>query len=336
MKSSMLTLFIAIGSLVGEKSPINEYLEKIKIGKPVEYRNLKIFPILLTKQTAQIYITLDEAMSRGWLKIRESGSGEVNFVELKNDGKEVIFIMTGEIITGAKQDRMLKEDLLIPPKSKWIKVPVYCVEQGRWVAVSKEFRSENLLAPNAIRQKAKISESQTAVWSEIRKKQEEMGIFSETQTVRANYEDERIKKELAKYTQKFKNIPKLSKFTVGVVATTGERIICFDMFSNNALFEKLWEKLIKSYVMDALSEKKSSVNRKDVKEFVESIKKAKTIPIETPGLGKLAKIETESGKGGALLYKNAIVHLDFFPKTSSPDEEPGLRLDIRREERLRE
>jgi len=144
MRRGTLVLIAFLILLCG-KTPekvVGSYISSLKIGFPIEYKNLKIFPLEMAPiPLFKDFTILDEAMDRGWLKIREIGNGNVNQVEIKNNGDEPVFILTGEMITGAKQDRMIKEDILLPPNSGWIKVDVYCVEHGRWVSVSEEFKS---------------------------------------------------------------------------------------------------------------------------------------------------------------------------------------------------
>lgn len=336
-------IFILIASLVllSAKEPVRvveNYIHRLSIGSPVEYKNLRIYPL---KMTAGIelddFITLDEAMDKGWLKIREVGSGAVNTVEIKNNGDDPVFILTGEMITGAKQDRMIKADVLLPPNSGWVKVEVYCVEHGRWVEVSKEFKSGGFVVPNVVRQRAKLSESQSEVWAEVARTQDKLGIISNTGAVRANYEDKNVKNAVEDYFKVFEKIPSLSKSTIGVVVTTGNRIICLDIFASNRLFNKLWKKLIKSYAMDAIDGEKSSITKDQVKYFIESIYDAKFVSVSTPGLGSLLTIKSDSGKGSALVYENTVVHMDFFPDENNLiDRDSNLRLDFRRDQRLNE
>jgi hypothetical protein len=314
---------------------IKNYLGKVQVGNPFEYKNLRIFPVFAKKAlSTQNYVTLDQALDKGWLKIKEVGSGQVSYVEVKNTGNKMVFFMTGEMISGAKQDRMVKQDVLLPSKSAWVRIPVYCVEHGRWESVSAEFKSEKLIVPNALRQKAKITESQSEVWDEIAASQARMGIASGTGTVRANYENKKVKKEINEYVKKFASVPKLSKSVIGVVVTTGNRIICFDMFANHGLLKKLWKKLIKSYAMDALSGEKGIIDKPDIETFIEALEDANFVSTGTPGLGKLTRIESDFGKGSALLYKSAVVHMDFFPTEGIIDTDSELRLDFRRGQRL--
>ncbi len=238
------------------------------------------------------------------------------------------------MITGAKQDRMIKTDVLLPANSGWIKVEVYCVEHGRWVEVSKEFKSGGLVVPNTVRQSAKVSESQSEVWAEVARTQDKLGISSGTGTVRANYEDKEVQKAIEDYTAGFKKIPRLSKSTIGVVVTTGDKIICLDFFASNSLLNKFWKKLIKSYAMDAIREEKSSLTKTDIEDFIESFEQAKFVSVGTPGLGELLTIESNNGKGSALIYESTVVHMDFFPNNDNLKDDSGLRLDFRRDQRL--
>ncbi len=338
MKKGILILIVSMMMLFAKRPEqvVKNYMERLKIGVPVEYKNLKIYPLeMVMNISTKDFLTLDEAMDKGWLKIREVGSGNVNQVEIKNNGDEPIFILTGEMITGAKQDRMIKADVLLPANSGWIKVEVFCVEHGRWVEVSKEFKSSGLVVPNTVRHRAKLSESQTEVWAEVARTQDKLGISTGTGTVRANYEDKDAQQTVDEYTKKFGNIPKLSKSTIGVVVTTGDKIICFDLFASNSLLNRLWKKLIKSYAMDAIGGKKSGVTEEQVRQFIDLIDDAKFVSVGTPGLGDLLTINADSGKGSALVYENVVVHMDFFPSESSVIEpDSGIRLDFRRDRRL--
>lgn len=338
MKKVLLLVLILAASVFSkeETAAIEKYLDKISVGDPIEYKNLKIFPLTVQSALSTVdYITLDQAMDKGWLKIKESGEGEVNTVMVKNNGDAPVFLLTGEMITGAKQDRMLEKDLLLPSNSGWVEVPVYCVEHGRWVSVSPEFKSGGYVVPNAVRQAAKINPSQSEVWDKVAENQEQLGVASGTGTARDTYEDSDVQKRLDDYEVNLGKIPKLSSTTIGVVVTTGDRMICFDMFANNGLLKKLWKKLVKSYAMDALTGEKSSLTKSDIRELLEVFEDARFVSTGTPGLGDLFTIESTVGKGSALTYGKAVVHMDFFPSEDLPtdDDGDGLRLDFRRDQR---
>ncbi len=333
IKAAVL-LFLALGARAGEPTIISSYIGRLKIGQPIRYKNLAIYPLTIQQPKAREFITLAEAMDRGWLKIREIGDGEVNHVELKNSGTGMVFIMTGEMLRGAKQDRMLGQDVLVPPKSSWIRVPVYCVEHGRWVSSSPTFKSSNEVAPNALRQCARITEDQSEVWDAIASSQEKLGIVSGTSTVHANYEDEKVKKEIAGYTDHFERLPRLDQSTVGVVVATGDRILCVDIFANNKLLGKFWSRLLRSYAMDAIMECEPTVDKAAIKNLMKTLSSSKYVSLGTPGAGELYRMETSSGRGSALVHDGQIIHLDFFSDDVSDDDQSEWQLDVRRDQRL--
>jgi len=329
-----MMMVLALNTAGNEPKTMNSYIEELRIAKPITYKNLIIYPLTMQQMTKTDYVTLDEALMKNWLTIREIGTGEVNNVKLKNSGDKVVFIMTGEMLSGAKQDRMLREDLLVPPKSEWLRVPVYCVEHGRWASVSSTFKSSKEFAPNELRQRARITENQSEVWDAIASSQERLGIASSTSTVQANYEDEEIKKELATYTRHFGRLPELTKNTVGVVVATGNRVICVDIFASNDLIAKFWSKLLRSYAMDAISQREPVVRKEDIQDLVQALANANHVSVGTPGMGNLRRIETDFGKGTALIHNGKIVHLDFFVDNLQDTDDPQWRLDMRRDQRL--
>src|SRR5262249_54771877 len=74
--------------------------------------------------------TLDEAQGSGALLITERGSATVPELIVDNRGKTHVLLLAGEILVGGRQNRVLREDILLPPLSGPRPISVYCVEQG--------------------------------------------------------------------------------------------------------------------------------------------------------------------------------------------------------------
>src|ERR1041385_2439211 len=84
------------------------------IGAPVSYRNLTIFPLVARSGAAGTDDdVLDEGLKAGRVKVVEKGEGEVNQLRLKNEGKRPLFVMSGEVVLGGKQDRIIGKDQII-------------------------------------------------------------------------------------------------------------------------------------------------------------------------------------------------------------------------------
>jgi hypothetical protein len=91
--------------------------------------------------TLSDYVLLDAALATGEFKIEEiSDAGFVPLLKAQNDLSSSVFLLDGDEIVGAKQNRIFNLSMTIPPNSV-TEIPVSCVEQGRWNSRSKRFSS---------------------------------------------------------------------------------------------------------------------------------------------------------------------------------------------------
>lgn len=337
-------LSVFITPPLSEKLIIN-FIERCQVKYHYREKNLIIFPIVAESESQFEYLTLEQGINQNYVEIKELGSGYVHTVKLRNSSKHYIFGLAGELIIGAKQDRMLKEDILIPPFSQWLEIPVYCTEQGRWRDKTKKFQSRGLIVPGMLRLRARTTESQTKVWEEVNKVQAQFNIAAETKALKEVYEAPMVSNQAQPYLEKLLPLPKKLKNCIGVIVGIGDQIICADLFANARLFDKLWEKLLRSYIIDALcpAEDDNGISLDQVQNFLLNIKNCTFTNIGTPGTGQLIRIKSKDHKsfghsvlrvtGSALLFKGEVVHLDLFPSLSinfEPENRSIPRLDIRR------
>jgi hypothetical protein len=62
----------------------------------------------------------------------------VNELIVENLSDEEVYIQSGDIVKGGRQDRTLGYDLIVPKKSGKVKITSFCVEHGRWSARGRE------------------------------------------------------------------------------------------------------------------------------------------------------------------------------------------------------
>ncbi|MEW6439291.1 MAG: DUF6569 family protein, partial [Pseudomonadota bacterium] len=111
---------------------VQEFLSGVVCGEPQGKGNLTVFPLISRVEFRESLLLLDEAMEMGVLEMGEvSESGMVNTIIVKNNGDTPVLILDGEEVAGAKQNRMVNATVLVPQKSS-VRVPVSCVERGRW------------------------------------------------------------------------------------------------------------------------------------------------------------------------------------------------------------
>src|SRR6516162_2455658 len=77
------------------------------------------------------YLTLQEALEQKKAVVHETG--DVNELSVENLSSDAdVYIQSGDIVKGGKQDRVLHYDLLIAPHSGRVPLASFCVEHGRW------------------------------------------------------------------------------------------------------------------------------------------------------------------------------------------------------------
>lgn len=319
-------------------------VRRMEVREGESCRNLTIFPVFSNEWFGLRNLSsLDEALKSDRLAVTEVGSGEVNTLMVENTGKQRVFIMSGEILTGCKQDRILKEDLLIPPRSGRIKVSAYCTEHGRWTAVSDKFGSGGTIANQAVRQTAVEKREQSAVWDSISKTYARAAPSSAGSS---GYASEALDKVY--HAPEFRSsadvyLRRLSAFAgehpgvKGVVVAVGGRILCADVFGDADLFKQLWMKLLKSYVLEAQSLGDGGrADVEDARDFLAECGGSSLHFEETPGEGRLLKLDSSEVSGGGLILGENLIHAGLFPRSEPViekkewEETPAIQRRYRR------
>jgi hypothetical protein len=107
---------------------IGEVLGILTIGQPIKYGALGIYPLKADRVAPLIhYLVLDEAIKTGAFRITEvSESGTVPQLRAINETPSLVFLLDGEQLISAKQNRVLNLSLMLAAKSE-SEIPVACV-----------------------------------------------------------------------------------------------------------------------------------------------------------------------------------------------------------------
>jgi hypothetical protein len=233
--------------------------EHTRLGAPLSFKNLTLVPVLAregTKIDGADYLTLDEAFDAGLVRVRELPDESVNQLSLENRSDRPLFVMSGEVILGGKQDRIIGKDRLIPAK-KTLAVDVFCVEHGRWTEDAKDrraFRSAKVMAHTSLRMKAAY-DTQSDVWQEVAAKNEKRATQNDTDTYRAVTADKQVAKSVRAYADYFG--PALARLEgrerlVGFVVVLNGQLVGVEAFGSPKLFARLRDKLLRSYYTEAM------------------------------------------------------------------------------------
>ncbi|MBK8638706.1 MAG: hypothetical protein IPN92_10625 [Chromatiaceae bacterium] len=118
---------------------LQDALGRVCFAETQSFQNLTVMPLVADQAGRPDYLSLDEALSRGTVRVTEtSPAGEVPTLLLDNPGDWAVLLIDGEELVGARQNRMVNLTILAPAKTS-LRLPVSCVEAGRWSATSDRF-----------------------------------------------------------------------------------------------------------------------------------------------------------------------------------------------------
>lgn len=222
------------------------------------------------------------------------GGGEtVNTLYIENTSEDTIFLMSGEVVKGGKQDRVIAKDMVIPPNSGQIDLSVFCVEKGRWTYKdSDSFNGYFQMASMNVRGAVDKSKEQTKVWEEVDKVNSKQKVKTSTSAYTALTSSKEFKEKQDNYLKEIKEQLKNQQI-IGMIAVTGNRVIGCDMFASNELFSLYADKLLQSYITEAISNgEKVTINKNKVEKYVNDLlanEEKQSEFIEKGGKGKRFK-----------------------------------------------
>lgn len=331
----LIPLLLGVSSARAAEPPVAGLLAGLHVRTPSRHENLTIFPLSGGRIGSTSYALLDDAISSGAVKVQEKDGGEVNTVRMRNTGKGYVFGIAGEMVSGARQDRMLQDDVLLPPNSGWIDVPVYCTEHGRWSG-TESFGTKRQMVAGRVRERAAMSGSQSEVWAEVDAAHDALGLSAPTKAFARVYDEPKVQQQVEAYEDRLSRIPEVTPGARGALVTVGARVVCVDVFGSPALFRKMWPKLLRSYVIDAVSQHPvGRLSESQARQFIRDAARASLTARPTVGAGALYRIRGRAASGSALIHEARVVHLDLFPMGVDRVDEDGSipRLQFRRERR---
>ena len=204
------------------------------------------------------YILAVEGFETGLLKVTEvDAGGHVPELLADSQAELACLLLGGEELIGAKQNRILNTDVLLRPHGK-SRIPVACVEQGRWRYTREDF-SSGAHAPASIRgrQSRSVRRSleasatpeadQGEVWESVQGFLARMDTSSETMAMSDAYREREV--DIEGLVKAFA----CPEDAVGVIATIDGKFAAFDLFDQPGTLRKVWPRLMTGYAADAMS-----------------------------------------------------------------------------------
>ncbi|MEJ2039347.1 MAG: hypothetical protein P8X55_10475 [Desulfosarcinaceae bacterium] len=177
-----------------------------------------------------------------------------------------LFIQSGDMVKGGRQDRTLSQDVVLPPKSGKMALDAFCVEQGRWSRRGREqsdkfSSSKKGLSSKRLKLAAKQAKSQQAVWEAVAAEQERLGRRigksvrkpASATSLQLSLEDADVEKQIQECRRALLPLGRREKNAIGFAYAINGRFNSADIYGDPGLFQKLWPKLVESAACEALS-----------------------------------------------------------------------------------
>ena len=265
------------------------------------------------------FISSASAISQKHIEITEiSAGGSVNEICVINHSIFFVFLMDGDILSGAKQNRIINTSILLGPQSKTI-IPVSCVESGRWNASSDKFGSTDYIAPielrkskaeqvsHSLKMKKVYHSDQSSIWNTVSKVSEKMNVASDTSNLSDVYETR------SNSYEKFLNTFIADKEANGVAFFINNKLVNIEIFNRNNIFAEYFPKMLKGISMDAFglkTEGKIGTAEAEYKvlELLDQMEITHMDLHKGVGLGNEKRFVTNDVTGFQLDYNNNLIH----------------------------
>ena len=294
---------------------------------------LTVFPLVSDQARSLPHKLLADALAEDSLNVLEVGQGSVPTLVVENLKKDPVLILDGEQLLGARQSRMASRSVIVPGRSK-TRIPVSCIEHGRWHFTSRKFRAGRHYSPARVRKKVRELEKQFAqrkaevgaqhlsmaqgkVWDEINDVRSSMNFRSPTDSL--DDVSQSVEDQVSDWAEDFP----LLEAQIGVLAFLRGIPLALDVIGSPELYGKIHDRIMRGYFMDALSARSSmrwpgefDVIPERAEEFLGAVSGATAHQTSTAGIGTYFVLS--GGVTGGRLEQEVngvdrVIHMTAFP-----------------------
>ena len=240
---------------------------ELPISGPYTHDNLSVF--LLhggNNGAASRLLTLQEAMDQQKVVVYETG--QVNQLSIQNNSSVDVYIQSGDIVKGGRQDRVLVTDLVLPAHSGNVPISAFCVEHGRWTKrggeQSAQFGASNQALPaKSLKVAVREEKDQSKVWDEVAKMQSRLAAASSVETLSAAsptsmqlaLENKKVVELTSAYVQSLSRIIDGKDDVVGYAYAINGKLNSAELYSSHDLFRRMWPKMLQASAAEAVGER---------------------------------------------------------------------------------
>jgi hypothetical protein len=172
--------------------------------------------------------------------------------------------------------------------------------------------------------RAEFAADQGSVWQNIREMAERRNVDSLSGAMADIYEKERP--AIAEYLPHFHCLER----QVGAVFAIAGQVVGFEAFGKSDTFATCFDKIVESYVLDAIDEfgreGKDRSTAENAGNFLRDLFSCRVATFPPAGLGTDCRLDSEKANGLALVVDGEVLHLSVFARQA---RERGSKLRTR-------
>jgi hypothetical protein len=302
---------------------LSSTLQSLHIGCPITHAGLTMFPLVADRTSNPDYLLLDQVLDGALAEVSEvSDAGSVPELQFRNKADKDVLLVDGEELVGAKQNRVLNLTILVSA-GKTVKIPVSCVEAGRWAWRSTRFAAgkRKLHAKARIEKMARVSRSmeesgerarsdvQAAVWRSVDDKMASLACRSETSSLHDVYDSSEAR--LGELRRQFEAV---SGQVGAVFYVAGQPVGC-EVYDSAETLAHMLPRLVDSYALDAIEEARGDAKPPTLEQVKRILERIAGEPAQSyPAIdkGQDLRIQGESLQAAALVEGDRLLHLSAF------------------------
>jgi hypothetical protein len=255
------------------------------------------------------------------IEVREvSDAGNVNLLIVENRSEELVLLLDGDVLEGAKQTRVLNSSVLLAPHTT-VNIPVSCVEAGRWRYTSRSFSQAGYCSPTGLRGKKtrRVSENlrsgrghssdQGEVWDSVAFMHSSLGTRSSTESLSDLYRQK--ESEFDDMVKAFAPHPDANGFALFV----GRRLLSVDLFNRRDVCADYFLRIVRGAAAEASAMQASADALPEAEaryravEFLDRVDALESTTHPGIALGEERRFGSDEIAGFVLLYEKRLVHL---------------------------
>ncbi|MGE3316050.1 MAG: DUF6569 family protein [Planctomycetaceae bacterium] len=301
-----------------------ELVDQLELGERQTDERMTLIPLKWRTTSAQRaepqleYLTLEQAIEQKLARVMEvTESGSVPQMTVINEAKLPLFLPDGTTLIGCKQNRVVNISILLAAQSV-TKIPVSCVERGRWQRFSAEAQVGDFCDPELRSRMARSAGASLKASGEVRADQGEVWSHVDRMLHASN-----CPSETNSYSEAFRSsresidhsLEKLScpDGAVGLAVVIAGKLASVDLFDKPETLQRFWKRIVPGALMA------SRYLKPDTGDSIPDLLQTMADELQRPapsgakiGIGSHFELKGSKSLGTALVHEKQLLHLALF------------------------